>query len=1483
MDTLADSVEFTDPRLPQQASPETQPAMAPAAVMPKVRRFGDAAATRQAIFDRTLAAAVAIKSQGNSRHTLQLQDVRYEGAEHFSIADQKKAIMHNRSLARPLRGTYSLVDNATGGVLEERRMTLARIPYLTNRGTFIQNGNEYGLSHQLRLRPGIFTRLKDNGELESHVNVSKGQGHRLSLEPESGLFKVQFGQARIPLAPLLKAMGATHEQLTEAWGSELTGKNNTTEDGQALGKLAKKLLGAKAPLGDAGALRAAVVKAVSDMEIDPEVTSRTLGKPYTHVTLDALLDTTRKLIRVNRGEDESDDRDAMAFQKLVGPEDYFAERITKARETGLRALWKASGQRGLKGLAPGLYDDAIRSVLMSSGLASPLEEINTAELLDQQSRVTRLGEGGIGSLDAVPDDSRAVQPSQFGFVDFLRTAESSKAGIDLRLGGTAMKGENGNIYAQVRNVHTGELEFKTPQDLADIPLAFPGELKRGGNFVSAIVKGRVRQVSREAVEFEVPHMERTFSALGNAVPLKSMVKGQRAVMAARMITQALPLVNAEAPYVQSGLPDTDEDRSFEDEHGTHMGAVRSKGAGRVMAVTPDGIKVKYADGNTETHDLYNQFPFNRKTLLHNTAMVQPGDVVEPNQLLAKSNFTDDKGTMALGMNLRVAYIPRAGQNFEDANVISESAAKRFSSEHMYQHAVDWDKDTQHGKAAYISMFPGTYNKAALAQFDDNGVLKAGSKVNFGDPLILAVKTKEPNRKSLLRSRQSYSDATTTWDHHSQGEVTDVRHDERGASVVIKAISAAKVGDKVSGRFGDKGVISAIIPDDEMPVDSEGRPFEALLNPLGITSRTNPAQLIEAALGKIAEKTGKPYKFKDFQDSQEDAAAWAMEELKKAGLPDKETIVDPRNGRKIPGIATGNRWFMKLHHTSESKLQARGTGAYTSEGLPAKGGAEGSKRIGMLELSSLLSHGATQVVRDAKLIRGQADPRFWSQYMSGHPLPTPKVPHVYTKFINDLKASGINPVRQGTRTQLMAMTDRDVDELVGDRELQNADTVNWDDMSPVPGGLFDQKLTGGHGNDGGTGSRWSFIRLTEPMPNPVFEEPIKRVLGLTGTRFEAILSGKEKLNEQTGPAAIASALSRIDLPRELASARTILQSGKKTQRDAAIRRFGYLKSAEQLGVHPRDWMLSKVPVLPPIFRPVSTMGPKKLPLVADPNYLYRELFQANKNLQDAQEEFGSEDTSDERLQVYNSFKAVTGLGEPTQPKNQERQVKGLLKTIFGSSPKYGVMQRKLLGTSVDLVGRSVVAPDPDLDMDQLGVPESMAWNMYKPTLIRRLVRDGMSRMVAVDSVENKSKAARAMLLDEMSDGVVVMNRAPTLHRYGIMAFRPQLITGDVMKVPPLVVGGLGMDFDGDAAQLHVPLTKEAREEALEKMLPSRNLLAVSNFKPMYKPSQEFVGGLYEASARVDRDKPSQVFKTKKDAIEAYRRGEIGVGQQVEIME
>jgi DNA-directed RNA polymerase subunit beta len=435
--------------------------------------------------------------------------------------------------------------------------------------------------------------------------------------------------------------------------------------------------------------------------------------------------------------------------------------------------------------------------------------------------------------------------------------------------------------------------------------------------------------------------------------MKSGIKGQRASMTSRFLTQSLPLVNAEAPLVQSGVPG--QGHSFEREYGEHLGAVFAKQPAKVVGVKDDEIRLRYADGKEENVELAVRFPFNRRTYLHQEVpgedtgeqeggsstyleqkpTVQPGQIVQPGQLLARSNYTDDTGHVALGMNARVAYLAD-GHNHEDAISISESFAKKLSSDHMFPFRFDPGDSNRVGRGHFVSVFPHKFNRSQLETIDDRGMVKPGTKVNYGDPLVLSIGERSTGGSRVhKKGGSSFTDSSVTWDKKTPGEVTDAVMARNGQmTVLVRSVLPTTTADKLSARWANKGVVK-VRPDDEMPTDSEGNPMEVLLNPHGIPSRVNPSAMIETVLGKIAKKTGKPYVIHDF-DQIQDLAGFAQEELRKNGMSDLEDLNDPTTGRKIKGVLTGVQHIMKLHHLSAEKQHGRGIGSYTQLGSPAKG-------------------------------------------------------------------------------------------------------------------------------------------------------------------------------------------------------------------------------------------------------------------------------------------------------------------------------------------------------------------------------------------------------------------------------------------------------------------------------------------------------------------------------------------------------------------
>jgi DNA-directed RNA polymerase subunit beta' len=300
----------------------------------------------------------------------------------------------------------------------------------------------------------------------------------------------------------------------------------------------------------------------------------------------------------------------------------------------------------------------------------------------------------------------------------------------------------------------------------------------------------------------------------------------------------------------------------------------------------------------------------------------------------------------------------------------------------------------------------------------------------------------------------------------------------------------------------------------------------------------------------------------------------------------------------------------------------------------------------------------------------------------------------------------------------------------------------------------------------------------------------------------------------------------------------------------------------------------------MYRPITKLD-NKIQLAADANYLYQDLMLHNEVLDDVRKEFGDDEAGDEKVNLYKSMQAVAGLADPVPQKLKDQKVQGLLKHVFGKgSPKFGNYQRRVIGMQTDLAARSAITPNSDLDMDEVGLPEEQAWKIYEPFVIRKMVQRGVKATDASKMLESRDKQAKDALESVIKERPIIITRAPALGKYNMVAVKPKLIKGNSLQTSPIIMGSLVGDFDGDTMSYHVPVSDEAVNDALTKMLPSKNLLHAKDFDAHYIPTQEYAYGLYQASSPKKSGK-SHVFRSKEDAIKAYRRGEIGINDEVTI--
>lgn len=618
----------------------------------------------------------------------------------------------------------------------------------------------------------------------------------------------------------------------------------------------------------------------------------------------------------------------------------------------------------------------------------------------------------------------------------------------------------------------------------------------------------------EDVDFELTDPSRQFGSHTNQIPLQSAVQAQRLFYGGRFVNQALAIENGEAPLIQNLDPSDKQGRSFDELAGENLGAVRAKRPGRVLDVTKDYVRVKYDDGETADLDLYNHFSFNQKSGLTSRSMLKRGDTFQPGQTVAASSFTDDNGVMNMGINARIGLVPWKGFSMDDALPISASFAKRMSAIQYKVVKQDASDNLKTGLAHYRAQFPARFTKEKLAQFEDNGLVRKGTILEPGDPIVLGTMPRTlsstgANVGKLSKAlKQSRRDAATVWEGHQPAEVIDARQTKNGLKVVLRYVKPTEEGDKLTLRQGGKATVSRIIPDDQMPRTADGQPLDVLLNPLSLVSRANPASQHEIRLGKIAKKLGTPLKIPSFLPKGQNWNDYIDDMEKQHGIESTEQVFDPVSNRFLTNpVTVGYAFVNKLHHVSSGKLSTRGNGSYDQSEQPARGSGEHAqaKRYSGLENFASLSSGAYALMRENSTLRGQKNDQYWKDLRAGKPLPKVGVPFIWNKFRALLSGAGMATREVGKgRYRLAPFTDKDLDNE-DPVDVDTGDLVNISTMDTIKGGLFDPRIV--------AGEKWGRIRLPRPIINPAMEESVRTLLGLTKQELEDVLAGRMELPPQ----------------------------------------------------------------------------------------------------------------------------------------------------------------------------------------------------------------------------------------------------------------------------------------------------------------------------------------------------------------------------------
>lgn len=1043
----------------------------------------------------------------------------YADKKEFDHLDEKEAILRSKSLTYPIRATVEVIDKNTGKVVDTQKdFPLMDSFHMTGKHTILYKGNNYSVANQLQLRPGVYTRSKETGQLESHFNTATGRSFKLTLEPETGLFYCQIDAANILLAPLItKVFGIGPKEMSsyvpiEVWNDNL--KAAAGKEAKIINDLYTRLVSRskQKPTASEEEKIAQLKLSLESSELSTVTTAVTLGKALSHVNSQALLLALRNLVQTHSGRRQEDNRDSLQFKAVQNLPDFLETRFRKEKTltSGLKNKIAYAFDRAEKAGKPIKVKDVLlskpfnkifSSYILDSNLVSTPSETNPIESLESVGKVTVLGglEGGISEERGVPTSARDIDPSHLGIIDPSRTPESSHAGIDQRFTIGAKRDDAGNLYARVKD-KTGKIVYLSVHEMMNSVIGFPHQ--EGKRIVQAQTHGRLGETEASKVDYWLISSTDMYTVTTNLVPFLNSNHPGRLTMAGKAIPQSLSLVNRELPLVQTvngaGTP-----------FNKIFGGIISTTAphpGVVTAVSNSRIDIKSdIDGKTHKVALVKNLPFNMKGFMDDEKpLVKVGDRVDKGTVLADNNYTLN-GSLALGKNLTVAYIPYKGYNHEDGLVLSKSCAESLSSHHAYKIDYDVQPISILKKSLITRYFPGKFTKEQLNKLDDRGIVKVGEVLNYGDPAYVILEKREPTPEDKMLGRlhkilvNPYRVAQEPWLHEEQGKVVDAHTESKAIRILVRSIKPLEVGDKLTGLHGNKGIVSLILDDHEMPFNKNtGKPVDVLLNPASVTSRINLGQLMETAAAKIAQKTGKPYLIENF--SKTSNASELNEELKKHGIEDSETLIDPKTKKEMGKVLTGPQYFVKLYKTSDQNWSARNVGSYDNVLQPTKGGEEGSKSVGYMEMLGLMGSDARKNLKEVATVKSEENSDYWTKFITGQPLPKPSTTFATDKFFNYLKSVGVKTTIKDGKVTASPMTDKDIIGM-SNGELTDATRLSAKNLEPEKNGLFDSGITGGI-----RGTKWSHYRLAEPIANPVFERPVKSLLGLTENDYSGIAHG-----------------------------------------------------------------------------------------------------------------------------------------------------------------------------------------------------------------------------------------------------------------------------------------------------------------------------------------------------------------------------------------
>jgi DNA-directed RNA polymerase subunit beta len=981
-----------------------------------------------------------------------------------------EARLNEQSYTKKLYIKVRFVNRDTGEI-KESKMFIGEIPMMTERGTFIVNGAERVVVSQIVRSPGIYYKreIEPSGKRVFNATLIPNRGAWVKLETDiSDYVYIKIDKTRkIPVTIFLKALGYREQDMKDLFShydylAKTLEKDPTETEDEALIELYKKMRPGEHPSAE-GARQLLESRFFNAKKYDLGTVGRfklnnKLGpnapEDLRTLTKEDFVAAIDYLVKLNFDEAQIDDIDHLGNRRVrsVGEllQNQFRlglsriERIIRERMT----LQEQESLTPANLINPKPLVSAIREFFGSSQLSQFMDQTNPLAELTHKRRISALGPGGL-SRERAGFAVRDIHPSQNGRLCPIETPEGPNAGLIGSLASHARVNEFGFIETPYRQVVDGvvsnEAKYYTAhlEDTMRISTADTA-LNKDGSFVNELVPVKYRneyiETQPENVDLMGVSPIQVVSIGTSLIPFLEHDDANRALMGSNMQRQAVPLLKAERTLVGTGI---------EGQVARDSGMVVIADAdGEVTRVSSTHITVKFDDQKRgeKTYELLKYLRSNQDTCLNQTPIVKLGESVKAGQALTDGAATC-QGELALGKNLLVAFMPWEGYNFEDAVLISERLVLDdvYTSIHIEKYEID-ARQTKLGPEEITREIPNV-GEDALKHLDEDGIVRVGAMVSENDILVGKITPKgesdNPPEERLLRAifgekARDVKDNSLRVPHGELGRVIAVRvYDrEKGdelppvSNKVVRIFIAQKrkisVGDKVAGRHGNKGIISRILPVEDMPHLPDGTPVDMVLNPLGVPSRMNVGQIYECILGMAASILDTAFEVPSFDEMfGEGASDNLVKETvarAKATNPEKYSwldqsgkvqLYDGRTGEAFDNKAlVGVMYMLKLVHLVDDKIHARSTGPYSLVTQQPLGGKAqfGGQRLGEMECWTLEAYGAAYTLQEMLTIKSDdviGRSRAYEAIVKGENIPPANVPESFKVLMKELQSIGLD--------------------------------------------------------------------------------------------------------------------------------------------------------------------------------------------------------------------------------------------------------------------------------------------------------------------------------------------------------------------------------------------------------------------------------------------------------------------------------------------